>query len=92
MDHHTDLGPLCETDDKNISHQGIHQNRTSFLIEDILYRQKQDQGFTPVAAATPVNPVLRPPPFTIHHAKSEAEKLISEVKTSEKRPEKIPYR
>lgn len=91
MDHHTDLGQLCDTDDKNISHN-IHQNRTSFLIEDILYRQKQDQGFAPIPSATPISPVHRPPPFTIHHSKSDTEKLIADVKTLEKRPEKLPYR
>lgn len=40
MEYQTSLGSPSDQSDKNLSH---HQSRTSFLIEDILYRQKANQ-------------------------------------------------
>lgn len=66
-----------------------YSNRTSFLIEDILYRQKENQdeiGLSPKPERH-----LEPPTYKQHSVKFEEEKLYPSPKYLEKRQEKPSY-
>lgn len=68
------------------------QNRTSFLIEDILYRQKTEQDFQNVQEKSFENRLeSHQSPFKPTQVKYDNDKLFQQPKPVEKRPEKSAY-
>lgn len=71
-----------------------YPNRTSFLIEDILYRQKTEelqQNEKNFERRPEIHPALFKPPPLPPQIKFENEKMFQPPKVMEKRAEKTPY-